>query len=101
MRKLSGKDYIKELVSDRFTEHLHLFTFKYCKVFSRDVTDITQETLGNLFDDPKSIFIICSNYDKLTLVETLDHSSLEKPSKLLTVLHGRCDGKFISRNVIN
>ena len=41
MRKLSGKDYIKELVSDRFTEHLHLFTFKYCKVFSRDITDIT------------------------------------------------------------
>ena len=50
---------IKELVSERFTEHLSLFNFfddfsKYCEAFSPDITNIANlVTLGNSFDDQK------------------------------------------------
>ena len=52
LRKLSGEGDIKELVSERFTEHLSLFNFfddfsKYCEAFSPDITNIANlVTLG-------------------------------------------------------
>ena len=92
--KLSWEGDIKELVSDRFTEHLGLFTFsddfsKYCEAFSLDINNICNlVTLGNSFDDPKN-------------PETHDYPSLEKPSHAATVLDGRYEVKFVSPDVIN
>ena len=45
LQKLSGEHNIKELESDKFTEHLGLFTFfndfsKYCEAFSPDTNNI-------------------------------------------------------------
>ena len=60
--KLSGEGDIKELVSERFAEHLSLFNFfdrfsKYCEAFSPDITNIANLlTLGISFDDPKKYF---------------------------------------------
>ena len=44
---------------------------------------------------------VSSNSDKVTLEETHNHLSLEKPSNAATALYGRCEGKFVSPNVIN
>ena len=63
LEKLSGKLDIKEVVSDRFAEHL--------------------------------------NSDKVTLEETHNHPSLEKPSNAATVLDCRYEGKFVNAKVIN
>ena len=107
LRKLSGEGDIKELVSERFTEHLSLFNFfddfsKYCEAFSPDITNIANlVTLGNSFDDPKNISNVSENFDKVTLEEIDNHPSLEKPSNAATLLDGRYEGKFVSPNVIN
>ena len=107
LRKLSGEGDIKELVSERFTEHLSLFNFfddfsKYCEAFSPDITNIANlVTLGNSFDDPKNISNVSENFDKVTLEEIHNHPSLEKPSNAATLLDGRYEGKFVSPNVIN
>ena len=107
LRKLSGEGDIKELVSERFTEHLSLFNFfddfsKYCEAFSPDITNIANLlTLGNSFDDPKNISNVSENFDKVTLEEIHNHPSLEKPSNAATLLDGRYEGKFVSPNVIN
>ena len=58
-------------------------------------------TLGNSFDDPKNISNVSADFDKVTLDETCNHLSLEKPSNAVTLLDGRYEGKFLSRNVIN
>ena len=105
--KLSGEGDIKELVSERFTEHLSLFSFfddfsKYCEAFSPDITNIANLVmLGNSFDDPKNISNVSENFDKVTLEEIHNHPSLEKPSNAATLLDGRYEGKFVSPNVIN
>ena len=102
-----GEGDIKEFVSDRFTEHLGLFTFfddfsQYCETFSPDITNIANlVTLGNSFDDPNNYLNVSSNSDKVTLKETHSYTSLEKPSNAATVLDGKCEGKFVSPNVIN
>ena len=107
LQKLSGEGDIKELVSDRFTENLGLFTFfddfsQYCEAFSPDITNIANLVkLGNSFDDPNNYLNVSSNSDKVTLEETHNHLSLEKPSNAATALDGRCEGKFVSPNVIN
>ena len=41
------------------------------------------------------------NSDKETLEVIYNHSSLEKPSNVATLLDGRYEGKFVSLNVIN
>ena len=82
MQKLSGEHDIKELGSDRFTEHLGLFTFfdefsKYCEVFSPDIKNIVYLlTLGNSFDNLKNDLNVSANSDKETLEETHNHPSL-------------------------
>ena len=107
LRKLSVEGDIKELVSERFTEHLSLFNFfdnfsKYCEAFSPDITNIANlVTLGNSFDDPKNISNVFADFDKVTLEETRNHPSLEKPSNVATLLDGRYEGKFVGPNVIN
>ena len=107
LRKLSGEQDIKELVSDRFTEHLGLFTFfdhfsKYCEAFSPDINNIANlVTLGNSFDNSKNDLNVSANSDKETLEETRNHPSLEKPSNAAMLLDGRYGGKFVSPNVIN
>ena len=58
-------------------------------------------TLGNSFHDPNNYLNVSSNSDKVTLEETHNHLSLEKPSNAATALDGRCEGKFVSPNVIN
>ena len=107
LQKLSGARNIKELVSDRFTEHLGLFTFfgdfsKYCEAFPPDITNIANLiTFGNMFVDLKSYLNVPANSDKVTLKETHNHPFLEKPRNATTVLDGRYEGKFVSPNVIN
>ena len=107
MQKLSGEHDIKELGSDRFTEHLGLFTFfdefsKYCEVFSPDIKNIVYLlTLGNSFDNLKNDLNVSANSDKETLEETHNHPSLEKPSNAAALLDGRYEGKFASPNIIN
>ena len=107
LQKLSGEGDIKELVSERFTEHLSLFNFfddfsKYCETFSPDITNIANlVTLRCSFDDPKNISNAFANFDKVTLEETYNHPSLEKPSNVATLLVGRYEGKFVIPNVIN
>ena len=107
LRKLSGEGDIKEFVNDRFTKHLGLFTFfndfsKYCEAFTPNINNVANlVTLGNSFDDPKNILNTSANSDKVTLAETHDHPSLEKPSYGATVLDSRYEGKFASPNVIN
>ena len=107
LQKLSGEHDIKELVSDRFTEHLGLFTFfddfsKYCEAFSPDINNIANlVTLGNSFDNSKNDLNVSANSNKETLEETHNHPSLEKPSNVATLLDGRYEGKFVSPNVIN
>ena len=102
LQKLSGEHDIKELVSDRFTEHLGLFTFfddfsKYCEAFSPDINNIANlVTLGNSFDNSKNDLNVSANSDKETLEETHNHPSLEKPSNVATLLDGRYEGKFVS-----
>ena len=97
--KLSGEGDLKELVSERFTEHLSLFNFfdnssKYCDVFSPDITNIANlVTLGNSFDDPKSISNGSANFDKVILEEMHNHPSLERLSNAATLLDGRYVGK--------
>ena len=67
-----------------------------------DITNIANlVTLGNSFDDPKNIPNASANFAKVTLEETHNHASLEKPSNAATLLDGRYEGKFISPNVIN
>ena len=101
LRKLSGEGDIKELVSERFTEHLSLFNFfddfsKYCEAFSPDITNVANlVTLGNSFDDPKNISNVSENFDKVTLEEIHNHPSLEKPSNAATLLDGRYEDKFV------
>ena len=58
-------------------------------------------TLGNSFYDPKNISNGSASFDKVTLGETHNHLSLKKPSNAATLLDGRCEGKFVSPNVIN
>ena len=100
LRKLPGEGDIKEFVSDRFTKHLGLF--KYCEAFTPDINNVANlVALGNSFDDPKNILNTSANSDKVTLAETHDHPSLEKPSYGATVLDSRYEGKFASPNVIN
>ena len=71
-------------------------------MFSPDISNIANlVTLGNSFDDPNNCLNVSSNSDKVTLEETHNHPSLEKPSDAATVLDGRCEGKFVSPNVIN
>ena len=87
MQKFSGEGDIKELVSERFTEHLSFFNFsdnfsKYCEAFSPDITNIANlVTLGNSFDDPKNILNVSADFDKVTLEETRNHPSLENHLK--------------------
>ena len=47
--------------------------------------------LGILFDDPKNILNGSANFDKVTLEETHNHPSLEKPSNAATLLDGRIE----------
>ena len=60
LQKLSGEHVIKELVSDRFTDHLGFFTFfddfsKYCKPLSPDINNIANLVmLGNSFVNSKN-----------------------------------------------
>ena len=71
-------------------------------MFSPDITDIANlVTLGDSFDDPKSVLNVSANSDKVTLTETHDHPSLEKPSNGATVLDDRYKGNFVSSNIIN
>ena len=71
-------------------------------MFSPDITDIANlVTLGDSFDDPKSVLNVSANSDKVTLTETNDHPSLEKPSSGATVLDDRYKGNFVSSNIIN
>ena len=106
LQKLSGEGDIKELVSERFTEHLRLFIFfddlsKY-SMTCPDITNIANlVTLGNSFDDPKNISNVSENFHKVTLEEIHNHPFLEKPSNAATLLDGRYEGKFVSPNVIN
>ena len=71
-QKLSGEHDINELVSDRFTEHLGLFTFfddfaKYCEVFSPDINNVANlVTLGNSFDNSKNDLDVSAKFDKET-----------------------------------
>ena len=58
-------------------------------------------TLGNSFDDLNDYLNVSAYSDKVALEETHNHPSLEKPSNVATVLDGRCEGKFVSPNVIN
>ena len=94
-------------MSDRFTEHLSLFTFfddfsKYFEAFSPDITNIANLVmLGNSFDDPKNYLNVSANSDKVTLRKTHNYPYLEKPTNAATVLNGRYEGKFVSLNVIN
>ena len=88
-------------------EHLGLFTFfdhfsQYCETFFPDITNIANlATLGNSLDDLNNYLNVSSNSDKVTLRETHNYTSLEKPSNAATVLDGKCEGKFVSPNVIN
>ena len=90
LQKLSGEHNIKELVSDRFTEHLGLFTFfddfsKYCEAFSPDINNIANlVTLGNSFDNSKNDLNVSANSDRETQEETHNHPFLEKPSNVAT-----------------
>ena len=62
--KKEEKGNIKELVSDRFSKHLNLFTFfvgfsKYYGDLSPDVTNIVNlVTLGTSFDDVNNVLNI-------------------------------------------
>ena len=62
--KKEEKGNIKELVSDRFSNHLNLFTFfvgfsKYYGDLSPDVTNIVNlVTLGTSFDDVNNVLNI-------------------------------------------
>ena len=50
----------------------------------------------------RKIFLnISANSGKVTLAETHDHLSLEKPSNAAMGWDGRCEGKFVIPNVIN
>ena len=89
-----------KLVSESFTKHLNLFYVfddfsDYCEAISPDITNIADlVTLGNSFDDPKNISDGSANCDKVTLEETHNHTSLEKPSNTATLLNGSYEGKF-------
>ena len=60
LQKLSGEHVNKELVSDRFTDHLGFFTFfddfsKYCEPCSPDIDNIANLVmLGNSFVNSKN-----------------------------------------------
>ena len=41
------------------------------------------------------------NFDKVTLEETHNYPSLEKPSNAATLLDGRYEGKFVGSNATN
>ena len=90
----------KEIVSDRFTEHLGLFTFfddfsKYCEAFSPDIKNIANlVTLENSLDNSKNDLNVSANSDKESLEETHNHLSLEKPSNVATLLDGRYNGNL-------
>ena len=57
-------------MSDRFIEHLGLFTFfkdfsQYCKAFHPDISNVANlVTLRNSFDDPNNYLNVSSNSDK-------------------------------------
>ena len=69
-------------MSDRFTEHLSLFTFfddfsKYFEAFSPDITNIANLVmLRNSFDDPKNYLNVSANSDKVTLRKTHNYPYL-------------------------
>ena len=85
-------------MSDRFTEHLGLFTFffsKNCEAFSPDINNIANlVALGNSKNDLN----VSANPDRETLEEIHNHSSLEKPSNVATLLDCRYEGKFVGSN---
>ena len=58
-------------------------------------------TLGDSYDKSKNDLNVSANSDKETLEVTHNHSSLEKPANVATLLDGRYEGKFASPNVIN
>ena len=103
--------YLSICLSIYLSIYIYIYLYLSCEDFSPDIDNIgTLVTLGNSFDGQKNYFNVSSNYGKVTLEETYNHSSLEKPSNPAMVLDGRyhgvttpCryEGKFARPNVIN
>ena len=107
--KLANDVTLKEHVSERFKEHLSLFTFynefvKFCEEFCPDVVNLANlVTLGpvcNVTNDISKSFEE-SHDDTFKDSPNENEPNTKEVTNAATLLDGRYQGKFVSPNVVN
>ena len=107
--KLVNDVTLKEHVSERFKEHLSLFTFynefvKFCEEFCPDVVNLANlVTLGpvcNVTNDISKSFEE-SHDDTFKDSPNENEPNTKEVTNAATLLDGRYQGKFVSPNVVN
>ena len=108
LEKLAGNPEIKQLVSERFDEHLNCFTFfndfvDFCENFSSDVVNLANlVTLGSsFFHDSSTLFKSSEEVSEGNMVNSENESKPIEVNNSATLIDGRYEGKFVSPNVIN
>ena len=106
--ELANDVTLKEHVSERFKEHLSLFTFynefvKFCEEFCPDVNLANLVTLGpvcNVTNDISKSFEE-SHDDTFKYSPNENEPNTKEVTNVGTLLDGRYQGKFVSPNVVN
>ena len=107
--KLANDVTLKEHVSERFKEHLSLFTFynefvKFCEEFCPDVVNLANlATLGpvcNVTNDISKSFEE-SHDDTFKDSPNENEPNTKEVTNAATLLDGRYQGKFVSPNIVN
>ena len=105
--KLTNNEYLRKLVSERFDEHLDLFTFpcdllNYCENFCPDVVNIASLVTLN---SPTRSLLEVTNYNNNNISDkeelNLSDSVSDRLSNAASLEGNRYKANFVSPNVIN
>ena len=107
LEKLTINEYLRKLVTERFGEHLDLFTFprdlsNYCETFCPDVVNIANLVTMN---SPTRSSLEVTNYNTSNLYDkeevNLNDSVSDRLSNAASLGGNRYEANFVIPNVIN